>query len=145
MGVALLFLDVDHFKSINDTLGHAAGDAVLREFAARLRRSVRITDTVARLAGDEFVIALEGLHNDTESQAVARGILLQVRRPFEIEGRALAVTASIGIAYYDPADGDIEVAALLARSDEALYVAKRAGRDGLHIAARHALPESSVA
>jgi diguanylate cyclase (GGDEF)-like protein/PAS domain S-box-containing protein len=145
MGVALLFLDVDHFKSINDTLGHAAGDAVLREFAARLRRSVRITDTVARLAGDEFVIALEGLHNDTEAQAVARSILLQVRRPFEIDGRALAVTASIGIAYYDPADGDIEVAALLARSDEALYGAKRAGRDGLHIAARHALPESSVA
>lgn len=126
--MALMFLDVDHFKQINDTHGHAAGDAVLKEFAARLQRCVRITDTVARLAGDEFVIILEGLHQAGDAELVARKIGAELQSAFVFENLALAaVTSSIGVvvltgSHAEPAD-------VVARADEALYQAKRAGRD----------------
>ena len=130
--LALLFLDVDHFKTVNDRYGHAMGDGVLREFAARLLQSVRTTDTVARLAGDEFVVILEGVHGDEEPQAVARKILVRIAGTFRVEGRDLAVSTSIGIALYH--GEPIGTAELLAKADEALYAAKHAGRNTFHLA-----------
>jgi len=125
--LALLFLDVDHFKSINDSLGHAAGDAVLREFGQRLQRAVRPTDCVARLAGDEFVIILEGLRGEAEPQFVARKILAQIGHVFDIDGRHIDVSTSVGIAFHRR--GVVSASELLARADDALYEAKAAGRN----------------
>lgn len=125
--LALMFLDVDRFKEINDRFGHATGDRVLKEFAERLRGSVRATDTVARLAGDEFVIVLEGLGTDVEPTAVAQKIVAQMNRPFEVDGQVLLVTTSIGVAFHR--HGNLDPAALLARADGALYAAKTAGRN----------------
>ena len=133
-GLALMFLDVDRFKSINDTLGHAAGDAVLREFSRRLQASVRQVDLVARLAGDEFVVILEGLHNSAEATAVARKIVDAVALPMNLDDRTLLVTTSIGVAYHDSTASTITVPKLLARADEALYGAKAAGRNTFHLA-----------
>jgi len=133
MPIALFFLDVDKFKRINDTLGHAAGDEVLRTFARRLASSVRETDAVARLAGDEFVVILERLHTPDETQLVAHKILAAMSRPFEIGELQLHVTASIGIAWQ--ADGRARPDELLARADRALYDAKEAGRDTFSMAA----------
>ena len=130
--VALLFLDVDGFKKINDTLGHAAGDDVLREFARRLVASVRATDLVARLAGDEFVIVLEGIHTRDECRFVARKIIAAMRTPFQAGDTPVRVTTSIGIAL---GQGDSTTAeALLKRADSALYAAKGHGRDTYEIA-----------
>jgi len=125
--LGLLFLDVDHFKAINDSLGHAAGDAVLREFGQRLQRAVRPTDCVARLAGDEFVIILEGLRGEAEPQFVARKILAQIAHVFDIDGRHLSVSTSVGIAFHR--HGVVSASELLARADAALYEAKAAGRN----------------
>ncbi len=127
--MALMFLDIDHFKSINDSLGHAAGDAVLKEFAARLKACVRQTDTVARLAGDEFVVILEDLHHESEAQAIAQKLLDRMAEPFQVAGRPVSVGSSIGIGYQaratDAGSGD----ELLALADAALYDAKSAGRN----------------
>jgi diguanylate cyclase (GGDEF)-like protein/PAS domain S-box-containing protein len=120
--IALFFLDVDKFKGINDTLGHAVGDEVLKLFAARLSASVRETDTVARLAGDEFVVILEDLHTEAEPQFVARKILTAINRPFHVLGHELSVSTSIGIAFQ--ADGRALPAQLLSAADKALYQAK---------------------
>jgi len=133
MPIALFFLDVDKFKRINDTLGHAAGDEVLKIFSQRLVASVRETDAVARLAGDEFVVILERLHTPAETQFIARKILAAMNRTFEVAGTQLAVTTSIGIAWQ--ADGHAQPTELLARADKALYEAKEAGRDTFSIAA----------
>jgi diguanylate cyclase (GGDEF)-like protein len=122
-----MFLDVDRFKDINDRFGHGTGDRVLKEFGDRLRGSVRATDTVARLAGDEFVIVLEGLGTDVEPTAVAQKIVAQMNRPFEVDGQVLLVTTSIGVAFHR--HGNLDPAALLARADVALYAAKTAGRN----------------
>ena len=130
--VALLFLDVDGFKKINDTLGHAAGDEVLREFARRLTASVRGTDLVARLAGDEFVIVLEGIHNRDECRFVARKIIAAMRPDFHAGGLTVKVTTSIGIAL--GRGGATTPEALLKRADSALYAAKGHGRDTFEIA-----------
>jgi diguanylate cyclase (GGDEF)-like protein/PAS domain S-box-containing protein len=130
--VALLFLDVDGFKKINDTLGHAAGDEVLREFARRLTASVRATDLVARLAGDEFVIVLEGIHNRDECRFVARKIIAAMRPDFHAGGLTVKVTTSIGIAL--GRGGTTTPEALLKRADSALYAAKGHGRDTFEIA-----------
>ena len=128
--IALMFLDIDHFKSINDTLGHAAGDEVLSEYARRLLACVRSTDTVARLAGDEFVIVLENLSTQEAAAAVARKIVGRIHAPaFQIDGRLLEVTTSIGIAFHEATDSSVAAEELLARADAALYSAKAAGRN----------------
>jgi diguanylate cyclase (GGDEF)-like protein/PAS domain S-box-containing protein len=126
--LALLYLDIDCFKEINDSLGHHGGDEALQEFARRLSACVRATDTVARLAGDEFVILLEGLHAAGEAALVADKILAAMRPAFPIGGADRAVSTSIGIAVSEPGDG-AEAERLLKTADDALYAAKRAGRN----------------
>lgn len=125
--LALMFMDIDHFKAINDTHGHATGDAVLVEFASRLKSCLRETDTVARLGGDEFVILSEGSGGAAEVAQVAERLRARLQPPMVVEGREFRVTSSIGIALADPTLDT--PAALMSRADEALYSAKRAGRD----------------
>ncbi|MEJ7687154.1 MAG: diguanylate cyclase, partial [Variovorax sp.] len=128
--LAVMFLDIDNFKTINDTLGHAGGDAVLAEFARRLLASVRTTDTVVRLAGDEFVVILENLGTSALAGRLADKIVKQVgRRAFQVDARALDVTTSIGIALFEAGDAPANAAGVLARADVALYGAKAAGRN----------------
>jgi len=124
---ALLFLDIDHFKQINDCLGHAVGDLVLSEFARRIKSSLRSTDTVARLAGDEFVVILEDLSSADQALAIASKIMACVRQPMWLERSEVQVTTSVGVACYQTDEG--ELSAWLARADKALYQAKAAGRD----------------
>ena len=130
--MALLFLDVDRFKSINDTFGHEAGDKLLKVFAGRMQGAVRQSDTVARLAGDEFTIILEQLVGVADARVIAAKLIESLRQPIALAGRMVEVTASIGVAMCAP--GDSDDAALLRRADEALYEAKRRGRDGFHCA-----------
>jgi len=130
--LALAYLDIDRFKSINDSLGHATGDAVLCEFATRLGANVRAADTVARIAGDEFVIIFEQVDQAEEAARMAQKIVAAIRVPFTVDGAPLLVTTSIGIALLD--GEDLAPAALVARADAALYQAKRQGRDGYALA-----------
>ncbi|MEC5215090.1 diguanylate cyclase (GGDEF)-like protein/PAS domain S-box-containing protein [Actimicrobium sp. GrIS 1.19] len=127
LSMAVMFLDIDHFKQINDTRGHASGDAVLQEFGRRLQKSVRVTDTVARLAGDEFIVVLEGLHTAQEAEAVAGKMLHSVAAPVEVGDTPLHITTSIGIAYTD--GSYLNPADLMAHADAALYEAKAQGRN----------------
>jgi diguanylate cyclase (GGDEF)-like protein len=121
-----LYLDIDHFKVINDTLGHAGGDEALRQFGVRLQSCVRETDMVARLAGDEFVIVLEGIEQPEGAAIVAKKIIEAMRAPFIIQRAERAVSTSIGIAVSDVTEENAD--GLLQRADAALYRAKRAGR-----------------
>ncbi|MEO8670207.1 MAG: diguanylate cyclase [Tahibacter sp.] len=124
--IALIYLDIDHFKEINDCFGHAVGDAVLREFSSRLRESVRATDLPVRLGGDEFVVLIEDADTPDNAKAVAQKLLDAMRRDFIVEPASLRVGASIGVAYTrTPPAAD----ALLKVADYALYAAKIAGRD----------------
>jgi diguanylate cyclase (GGDEF)-like protein/PAS domain S-box-containing protein len=131
---ALLFLDLDRFKQVNDTLGHAAGDQLLREVAVRLRHGVRKEDTVARLGGDEFTVILPELSDGEGAAKVARKLLEQLERPFILEDQAFQVSASIGIAIY-PLDGQLPDL-LLRAADQAMYRAKQEGRNGYWFANR---------
>ncbi len=125
--LALLFLDIDHFKGVNDSRGHSAGDTLLRIVAERLLATVRGVDTVARLAGDEFTVILEGLTEPADAEVVAMKMVEALRPPMRIGGDLVSVSTSVGLAVL--ADSDLDAASLLARADEALYQAKRAGRD----------------
>lgn len=125
--VALFFLDLDQFKVVNDTLGHDAGDNLLREMAVRLRRSIRAGDVLARLGGDEFAVLLEGLDGALETETLAKGILEVIAEPFYIDGREISVTTSIGITIY-PNDNS-NITTLLKNADIAMYQAKEQGRN----------------
>jgi len=126
VSVAVLFIDLDRFKQINDTLGHAAGDRLLQEVAERLTQCVREGDTVARLAGDEFVVLLEGLRNVRDAVVVADKIVHTISEPCQIGGKALRVSPSIGVAIF-PDDG-LGMEELLRNADTAMYHAKQEGR-----------------
>jgi diguanylate cyclase (GGDEF)-like protein/PAS domain S-box-containing protein len=126
-GLAVLFIDLDRFKYINDTLGHDTGDALLKEFAQRLREGLRKTDTIGRLGGDEFVVLAEGVNSQQRMSALAHNILAIINRPFFALGKEFHVTASIGIALY-PQDGRDEQS-LMKNADIAMYRAKEAGRN----------------
>ncbi|HYM85526.1 MAG TPA: diguanylate cyclase, partial [Pseudoxanthomonas sp.] len=124
--VALMYMDVDHFKQVNDGFGHAAGDEVLRVFGQRLGACVRSGDLVARLGGDEFVVLVEDLAAPEAAEAIARKLIAAMGEGIVVEGNTLHVTTSIGIAYsMHPAVSKT----LTAAADTALYAAKRAGRN----------------
>ncbi len=125
---ALLFLDLDHFKQVNDQFGHAAGDELLIAVARRLREVVREGDTVARLGGDEFTLILNRIREPANASAIARKILAALARPLIIAGSELRIGASIGIAIF-PDHGE-KIDALLEAADHAMYRAKKAGRQG---------------
>jgi diguanylate cyclase (GGDEF)-like protein len=125
--LALLFLDLDNFKQINDSLGHAAGDLLLKEIASRLGECVRDTDTISRQGGDEFVIVLSNLPEHDGTTPVLTKILERLQDPFVVDGNELSTSVSIGIAAY-PKDGE-DFETLSKKSDMAMYRAKEAGRN----------------
>ncbi len=125
--VALLFLDLDRFKYVNDTLGHAAGDQLLCDVAERLRACVRESDTVARLGGDEFTVILEGLSRPEEAAEVADKVLASLRRPVTLSGQEVLIGGSIGISLYPPDGTDTRT--LIQHADAAMYDAKEAGKN----------------
>ena len=125
--VAIMFLDLDHFKNINDTLGHHFGDLLLQESAKRLTALIREDDTVARLGGDEFTVVLENISVVTEAETVAGKILQALSQPVYLGTQEIYVTASIGITYYPLDDNDIEK--LIMNADSAMYQAKVHGRN----------------
>jgi len=125
--VAVLFLDLDDFKKINDTLGHDTGDKLLIEAASRLRSVIRGGDTVGRLGGDEFIVLLGGLEDAADVSPVVENLLYSFRDPFRIDGRELVLTTSAGVAVY-PDDGD-NPSELLRNADSAMYHSKEQGRN----------------
>jgi diguanylate cyclase (GGDEF)-like protein len=140
--MAVMYLDLDGFKRINDTLGHSSGDALLKMVAARLSSTVREEDAAARLGGDEFAVALWEVGGPDDAAAVARKVLEGVARPYVVDGREVVVTASIGIALY-PEHGE-DADALMKSADAALYEAKRAGKN-VHRICRSAEPRGPSA
>src|SRR5262249_11870473 len=131
--VGVVFVDLDDFKTINDSLGHAAGDVVLREAAARLETTVRPTDTVARFGGDEFAVLLDGVVDTQEAADVAARVLRTLERNLEIDGKEVFPRASVGICMADK-EHDIPAAEeLLRNADVAMYMAKRDSKGGYRI------------
>ena len=124
--LALLFVDVDHFKPINDRLGHVVGDRVLEGVAARIRQCIRESDTAARVGGDEFVVLLPGIASTADAARVADKIRAAIDRPFVIDGHALAVSVSMGLAHY-PQDGT-DATTLARHADRAMYRDKAEGK-----------------
>lgn len=129
--VAVLFIDLDHFKPINDLMGHDAGDLLLKEVAARLTASVRAEDTVARQGGDEFIVLLSKIANAQDAEAVAGKILARLTEPFQIKGKELQIGGSLGIALF-PSDGE-DAETLMKNSDTAMYYAKQNGRNNYQL------------
>jgi diguanylate cyclase (GGDEF)-like protein/PAS domain S-box-containing protein len=130
VSLGVLFIDLDDFKLVNDTQGHAAGDELLKEMAKRLQSSLRDGDTVARISGDEFAVILGDLARPDDAALVAQKIIERVAAPVNVQGQEVVVTASIGIATF-PADGD-NAEALLGAADAAMYRAKQSGRNAFH-------------
>ncbi len=128
--LALLFIDLDRFKDVNDSLGHDVGDTLLKAAALRIGACVRATDAVARLAGDEFTVLLSDLNDTTDVARIAGKILAGFEEPFRLQGEAIYISTSIGIAMYpaDASNSDM----LLRNADQAMYAAKRQGRKRLH-------------
>ncbi|HZX31495.1 MAG TPA: sensor domain-containing diguanylate cyclase [Rhodocyclaceae bacterium] len=126
--MAIMFLDLDRFKEVNDTLGHEAGDELLRQVAGRLTGCVRASDMVARSGGDEFIVVLAEINRPSDASLLAEKIIGALGVPFELGGHHLQVTTSIGIAVF-PTDGSDDMKALMRKADTAMYAAKRAGRN----------------
>ncbi|MEY2872715.1 MAG: hypothetical protein RLZZ373_86 [Pseudomonadota bacterium] len=133
--LAVMFLDLDHFKLINDRQGHDVGDELLRRVALSVLGAVRASDTVCRLGGDEFVVLLPQINVAEDAAEVARHVLAVVSQPYQIGAASLCVSFSIGIAVF-PDDGEDEVT-LMRRADTAMYAAKREGRNGLRFHHAH--------
>jgi diguanylate cyclase (GGDEF)-like protein len=131
LGVAVFLLDLDRFKSINESLGHGHGDEMLKLVAERLRGSLRPGDTVARLGGDEFTVLLPAMAGERDMLRLAEKVLEAMRRPFSLRGREIVITASLGISRF-PHDGG-EPEELLKKADVAMYRAKAQGRDGYQL------------
>jgi len=128
--VAVLWLDLDHFKFVNDSHGHQVGDGLLVALSDRLRATVRESDTVARLGGDEFVVLMPGINSDADAAAGAQKVLQALSTPFEVNGHVLNASTSVGVSLF-PKDGDSSEQ-LLSHADIAMYRAKNDGRNGFH-------------
>lgn len=128
---ALLYLDLDKFKPVNDTFGHLTGDQLLKQVADRIRLCVDKTTTVARVGGDEFAVLLTGADTREAASTIAAKLVEELRRPFRIDPIYVSVSASVGIAFY-PYHGE-DVSTLMQRADSALYDAKRGGRDNYRL------------
>lgn len=129
--VAVQFIDLDHFKLINDRLGHRVGDLLLQAVAERLRGLLREMDTVSRISGDEFILVLSAIHSVAAVHEMAEKILEALEQPYLLDGHLLTITPSIGISLY-PAHGD-DAALLISRADAAMYQAKRMGRKNYRV------------
>jgi diguanylate cyclase (GGDEF)-like protein len=130
---AVMFVDLDGFKAINDTLGHAAGDEVLRQIAQRLTHCVRSSDTAGRIGGDEFIVVLSHVDTAEDAGRVAAKLIAAVREPIDVYGTPCQVGASVGIAVYPDHGADADT--LLARADEAMYAVKKNGKNAHGFAA----------
>ncbi len=131
--MAVMYMDIDHFKPVNDTYGHNVGDALLKAFSGRLTHALRGSDTVARLGGDEFTIIMEKLSKTEDASSIASKIVAVMRTPFHLDGLTVSVSASIGLAFYR--GGDQTPEGLLNEADVQLYAAKQAGRSTYRAAA----------
>lgn len=136
--MAIVYLDLDGFKQINDTWGHDAGDMLLKMAAARLLATVRQEDTVARLGGDEFVMALWEIHNAEDAARVGSKMMAAMSQPYDIQGRVANMTSSAGVALYPTHGGDVDT--LMKSADLALYEAKAAGKNVFRVSERTGLP-----
>lgn len=125
--MAVLFIDIDHFKYINDSLGHQVGDELLKVLSERLASVLRQGDTVARFGGDEFVIVLPEIEFDNDIKVISNNLLKEIQRPYDIEGHELLITGSIGISLYPDDANDAEH--LIQHADSAMYLAKQQGRN----------------
>src|SRR6185312_12556420 len=125
-GLAVVYIDLDHFKPVNDAHGHAAGDSVLKEFSHRLLALVRPTDAVARLGGDEFGIVLAGVREAEHAARVADKVVEMARLPIRLEMASVMIGASVGVAFDSTIEGGWK--GLVARADKKAYEAKAAGR-----------------
>jgi diguanylate cyclase (GGDEF)-like protein/PAS domain S-box-containing protein len=125
--MAVMYMDIDRFKPVNDTYGHSVGDALLKAFSARLTHTMRASDTIARLGGDEFTIIMERIGRVDDAAALAAKIVSAMQAPFDLDGKVVSVSASIGLTYYR--DEEVSPAELLNRADMLLYEAKQAGRN----------------
>ncbi|SHG59873.1 PAS domain S-box protein [Massilia sp. CF038] len=125
--MALMYMDIDHFKPVNDTHGHQVGDALLKAFSARLTHTLRASDTIARLGGDEFTIVMEKLGRREDATILAEKIVSAMQAPFQLNDVTVQISASIGLAYFS--DGPIDPDALIRDADRLLYQAKQAGRN----------------
>jgi diguanylate cyclase (GGDEF)-like protein len=130
--MAVVYLDLDGFKQINDTWGHGAGDNLLRQVAVRLVGSVREVDTVARLGGDEFMLLLWRVSGGDDAHCVTQKVIKALAQPYQIEGRTIKITASAGISLFSSQSDDVET--LMKKADKALYQAKSAGKNQARLA-----------
>ena len=138
--VGVMLVDLDRFKTVNDTLGHAVGDKLLRQVAERLSKSVRTSDTVARLGGDEFAVVLNNLSAPEDAAVVGQKIIAAFQAPFQVEGHSLLSTLSIGAALYPNDSTDQET--LLKNADAAMYRSKEAGRNCFSLFSAAGWPDS---
>jgi len=139
--LALFYLDIDHFKRINDTLGHGVGDEVINEFARRLVANVRQQDMVARLGGDEFVILVEDVIQHADAEAVAAKLVVAMHDDVLTSAGRIRITTSVGVAV---GSGFVDPISLIAVADQALYSAKGSGRDTYRLRTAKPVGEESV-
>jgi diguanylate cyclase (GGDEF)-like protein/PAS domain S-box-containing protein len=128
--VTLMYLDLDRFKEVNDTLGHDMGDVLLKDVAGRLTKCVRADDTVARMGGDEFTVILNNVNHPINTERIAQSILDRLTEPFNLGGEVVYVSASIGISVYPEHGNEVDI--LLKNADQAMYFAKQNGRNRYH-------------
>jgi diguanylate cyclase (GGDEF)-like protein len=136
---ALMFVDLDRFKPVNDSFGHRIGDELLKSVARRLKNCIRKADTVARTGGDEFVIVLSDIGRAADAATISSKVLDELSRPFHIEDHELDISCSIGISVF-PQDGK-DIATLMINADKAMYHAKKTGRSNYQFFA----PEMGIA
>jgi diguanylate cyclase (GGDEF)-like protein len=133
--LAVLFIDLDGFKQVNDSLGHHAGDTVLTEVAARLGRCVRASDTLARFGGDEFAVLAEQLTSPTDAKIIGEKVVQAMQKSFDVNDEPAKVTVSVGVAIHQP--GTVTADDIVHRADDAMYHAKLCGKNRYFIAEAH--------